>query len=279
MISISVFPQITTIKRYWSGKAPNWAIEEIEKEINLERRDDIVRKNDQRLGRLAQIVADNMEEIKEYHRRIIEEEEADEESLEEKRRITRENLLHKLKDEAALLPELSEEESEGSVIRVADRERAEAEERVLEDLVKRKKEERKIEMKRIVVGEIQKDLEIKMNMEVKANVEDIDMDDEFNEAEEYEAWKLREFMRIKRGRDDSKAILKEKEEIKRVRIMTEEERRNPKPLAQSKEKVQKYYHKGAFFQDKADDRSVTARMSDTIRLVSVKKPAHMVEIL
>jgi microfibrillar-associated protein 1 len=93
----------------------------------------------------------------------------------------------------------------------------------------------------------------------------VDTDDEINEAEEYEAWKVREISRIKRDREDREALLKEKEEIERVRNMTEEERRewerkNPKPSKSSKQKwrfMQKYYHKGAFFQSNPDDRAAT----------------------
>ncbi|MCI97757.1 microfibrillar-associated protein 1-like, partial [Trifolium medium] len=46
--------------------------------------------------------------------------------------------------------------------------------------------------------------------------------DEINEAEEYEAWRVREMSRINRSRDDQDAVLKEKEEVKRMRNMTEE---------------------------------------------------------
>jgi microfibrillar-associated protein 1 len=45
-----------------------------------------------------------------------------------------------------------------------------------------------------------------------------------------------------------------------VRNMTEEERKNPKPSQSSKQKwrfMQKYYHKGAFFQSNSDDRAAT----------------------
>ena len=58
---------------------------------------------------------------------------------------------------------------------------------------------------------------------------------------------------------------KEKGEIEKVRNMTEEERRewerrNPKPAPPPKQKwrfMQKYYHKGAFFQNESDDRAAT----------------------
>ncbi|WVZ22685.1 hypothetical protein V8G54_001229 [Vigna mungo] len=148
---------------------------------------------------------------------------------------------------------------------IAERERLEAEEQALEDARKKRLEERRIETKQIVVEEIRKDEEIQKNLEIEANIADVDTDDEVNEAEEYEAWKIREIGRIKRDREDREAMLKEKEEIERVRNMTEEERRewerkNPKPAPPPKQKwrfMQKYYHKGAFFQSESDDRAST----------------------
>jgi microfibrillar-associated protein 1 len=67
--------------------------------------------------------------------------------------------------------------------------------------------------------------------------------------------------------------LKEKEEIEKVRNMTEEERRewerkNLRPLRQTKQKwkfMQKYYHKGAFFQEGADDVIQSAGKDDIYR--------------
>ncbi|XP_048139563.1 microfibrillar-associated protein 1-like [Rhodamnia argentea] len=99
-----------------------------------------------------------------------------------------------------------------------------------------------------------------------ANIADVETDDELNEAEEYETWKAREIARIKRDREDRDAMLKAKEEIEKLRNMTEEERRewerkNPRPASTPKQKwrfMQKYYHKGAFFQSEADDRAGTA---------------------
>lgn len=85
-----------------------------------------------------------------------------------------------------------------------------------------------------------------------------DNDDPNNFEEEYLAWKLRELLRIKEERDEREAHDREKEEIEKIRNMTEEERRKidqekmEEWLAQPKSEykfLQKYYHKGAFYQE------------------------------
>lgn len=317
----------TKVKRYWPGKAPEWADDNdedgdirmaraaaLEKAFPSLEGADVVRKDDPRLRRLAESRIDNRDEVREDHRRIrqaeivstVEEEsrrqegldleEEDEDALEERRRRIREKLLQRQQEEAALLPEEEEEEVEEeeeeeseyetdseeemtgiAMVKpvfvpkserdtIAERERLEAEERALEEAVKRRMEERKKETKEIVVEKIKEDQEIQKNMELEANIADVDTDDDVNEAEEYEAWKSREIARIKRDREDRDAMLKEKEEIEKVRNMTEEERRewerkNPKPAAPPKQKwrfMQKYYHKGAFFQTNPDDHAGTA---------------------
>ncbi|KAL3565131.1 hypothetical protein D5086_033177 [Populus alba] len=319
----------TKVKRYWPGKAPEWADDaEEDGDIRMARvaslekafpsRDDldvVSRKDDPRLRRLAETRIDNRDEMRADHRRIrqaeiisTEEEETrkqewadmeedDEDALEERRRRIKEKLRQREREEAALLPveeeeeedEVEEEEEESeyetdseeemtgmAMVKpvfvpkserdtIAERERLEAEERALEDKVRKKLEERKVETKQILVEEIKKEEMIQKNLEMEANIADVDTDDEMNEAEEYEAWKVREIARIKRDREDREAMVKEREEIERVRNMTEEERRewerkNPKPAAPSKQKwrfMQKYYHKGAFFQDEPDDRAAT----------------------
>ncbi|KAM7505149.1 hypothetical protein LguiB_004053 [Lonicera macranthoides] len=149
---------------------------------------------------------------------------------------------------------------------VAEREWVEEEERAVKESVRKRLEYRKAETKKIVVEEIRKDEEIQKNKEMEANIANVDANDELNEAEDYEAWKVREIARIKRDREDREATLKKKEEIEGVRNKTEEERRewerkNPKPDGAPKKKrrfMQKYYHKGAFFQSDPDDRSATA---------------------
>ncbi|KAL4354783.1 hypothetical protein GQ457_06G013200 [Hibiscus cannabinus] len=318
----------TKVKRYWPGKAPEWADDADEDEdISMARsaalekafpsHEDpgIVLKDDPRLRRLAESRVDNRDEIRADHRRIrqaeivsteeeenrrnegVDAEEEDEDALEERRRRIREKLLQRKQEETPLLEEEEEEEEEveeeeeeseyetdseeehmGIAMAkavfvpkseretIVERKRLEAEERAIEEAEKRKLEHRKIETRQLVVEKIREDAEIQKNMELEANIEDVDTDDEINEAEEYEAWKAREIARIKRDREEREAMIKEREEIEKVRNMTEEERRewerrNPKPAPPPKQKwkfMQKYFHKGAFFQTDADDPAATA---------------------
>ena len=62
--------------------------------------------------------------------------------------------------------------------------------------------------------------EINMQMAANLNIEDDDGDDE----EEFQLWKVRELTRVKRDRDERDAVEKERAEIERLRDMTEEER-------------------------------------------------------
>lgn len=302
----------TKVKRYWPGKAPEWAddVEEdedirasklaaLEKAFPTHDDADVLQKDDRRLRRLAESRIESKEEVRADHRRIrqaeiistieeednkqegLELEEEDDDAIEERRRRIREKLLQRDQEEAALLPveeedEAEEEEEESeyetdseeeqlgiAMVKpvfipksqretIAERERLEEEERRLEELVKKRLEERRVETRQIVVEGIRKDQEIQKNLEAEADIADVDTDDDMNEAEEYEAWKTREIARIKREREDREARLKEKEEIERVRNMTEEERRewerkDPKQLPVAKQKwrfMQKYNHKG-----------------------------------
>ncbi|KAK9682124.1 hypothetical protein RND81_10G052400 [Saponaria officinalis] len=336
----------TKVKRYWPGKAPEWA-DEAEEDADLRTTssassfrnraaieqafpsDDICSVDDPRLRRLADIRGGDRDEARADHRRIrqaeivsTEEEDiraaedaAEEEDLdavEERRRRIREKAMEsRRREEERELPTVEEEEEEAEELdeeeeeseyetdseeeeanrramakpvfvpkqereTIAERERMEAAERALEEAVKRRMAERKVETKQIVVEKIREEHEIIKSMnENEADTGDVDTDDEVNEAEEYEGWKAREIARIKRDREDREAMLKEKEEIERVRNMTEEERRewerkNPKQggVAAPKQKwrfMQKYYHKGAFFQDQPDDKAATMGSDDIYR--------------
>ncbi|XP_024377152.1 uncharacterized protein [Physcomitrium patens] len=317
----------TKVKRYWPGKAPEWA-EDVEEEADvrpsrvsaanreaqLEKafllRDelDFPRQDDPRLRRLAESRRDKDEAVA-RHRQIRQaeivstreeekvaqelaeaEEDEDDEAIEERRQRIKAKLLQRQREEeAALEAELEEEDEEdeeseyetdseeefGGIAMIkpvfvpkserdtiAEREKLEAEEEAMKDSLKKKLEERKIETKQLVVEAIKNEEEIEKNREAEGDGGEVDTDDETNEAEEYEAWKAREISRIKRDRDARDKLLKEREEVEKLRNMTEEERRewerkNPKPLPLNKKKwkfMQKYYHKGAFYQTEADDR-------------------------
>uniref|UniRef100_A0ACD5ZM32 Uncharacterized protein n=1 Tax=Avena sativa TaxID=4498 RepID=A0ACD5ZM32_AVESA len=285
----------TKVKRYWPGRAPEWAGED-EDDIDIQtarvsldktfpklEEGDRPPKDDRRLRRLAETRAENKEELRADHRRIRQaeiistaEEERDRQEQEELLPQEDEPLEDDVEDaEESEYETDSEDDQMGMAMvkpvfipksqrdTIAERERLEEEERQLEELVKKRLEARKIETKQIVVEEIKKDEHIQKTLNEEANIEDVDTDDELNEAEEYESWKNREIARIKRDREERDARLKEKEEIEKVRNMTEEERRewdkkNPKPSREAKQKwnfMQKYYHKGAFFQEGVDDVS------------------------
>eukprot|EP00928_Gymnodinium_smaydae_P055514 TRINITY_DN39031_c0_g1_i1.p1 TRINITY_DN39031_c0_g1~~TRINITY_DN39031_c0_g1_i1.p1 ORF type:complete len:505 (+),score=200.34 TRINITY_DN39031_c0_g1_i1:186-1700(+) len=139
------------------------------------------------------------------------------------------------------------------------KEEEEAEERKHERI-----RERKVETKSMVVEEIRRDDEAEqqgLNDNEASDMELIDDDDEKNEAEEYEKWKIRELRRIKREKTERLEKQQELEWIERRRRMTDEEREadDRKLDSNSKDRdevkqfnfLQKYYHRGGFFQDKA----------------------------
>ncbi|KAF7825607.1 microfibrillar-associated protein 1-like [Senna tora] len=251
----------TKVKRYWPGKLPEWAHHDTQQADIIgilfpTPQDSEIVKDDRRLRRLAQSRIDNREDVRAHHRRIRQaeivstiEEEEDENALEERRRRIREKLLQRKEKEALAQEEEEEEELAGIIALVklkpvfvpitqrdtiAERERLEAQERALEEATIRRMEERKTETKQIVVEEIRKDQEIHNNLELEANVADIETDDEVNE---YEAWRVREIGRIKRKRDERETIFKyNKQEIPKHKWRF----------------MQKYYHKGAFFQSNPD---------------------------
>ena len=87
--------------------------------------------------------------------------------------------------------------------------------------------------------------------------------DDPNDINEYNDWKERELKRIKRDIQKYESYLKEQEEIKKRRLMSESEIKedNIRLGADSTKNrfrskiafLQKYYHKGVFFQDEAED--------------------------
>eukprot|EP00914_Ancora_sagittata_P009048 GHVO01017449.1.p2 GENE.GHVO01017449.1~~GHVO01017449.1.p2 ORF type:complete len:410 (+),score=119.40 GHVO01017449.1:31-1230(+) len=97
-----------------------------------------------------------------------------------------------------------------------------------------------------------------------SNLDDEEMpddNDDLHAEEEFEKWKIRELTRLKRDKEEEAEREIFLKEVERRRNMTDEERvkddeRLDKLLPQKEDKqkyrfLQKYHHKGAFFQDKA----------------------------
>jgi microfibrillar-associated protein 1 len=93
-------------------------------------------------------------------------------------------------------------------------------------------------------------------------VPDIDDTDGLDPEGEFEAWRLRELGRIKRDKEAELRREEEREEIERRRALPEAQRmkedlehaqtlRDQKPKGQQKF-LQKYWHKGAFHQVRAE---------------------------
>ena len=108
----------------------------------------------------------------------------------------------------------------------------------------------------MVIQDLQRALEQAANEESEDS--DTDSEDEDEEAE-YEAWRQRELSRIQREKDRVEQEEKEQRDIERRRRMTDQEikqedeklrKLNGEDEPKKKYKfLQKYYHRGAFFQD------------------------------
>ncbi|KAF4626204.1 hypothetical protein G7Y89_g11957 [Cudoniella acicularis] len=142
---------------------------------------------------------------------------------------------------------------------------AAAKEKSEEELAAAEEARRKALADEIVEEQIRKDLAAKeagkKNWDDDEDEgDDVDDTDDIDPEAEYAAWKLRELKRIKREREAIEQREKELEEVERRKNLTEEERKaedDAHLAAQKEEKeskgkmtyMQKYYHKGAFFQD------------------------------
>ncbi|KAG0135897.1 putative microfibrillar-associated protein family protein [Tuber indicum] len=94
--------------------------------------------------------------------------------------------------------------------------------------------------------------------------EGLDDTDDLDPTAERAAWKLRELVRVKREREELEKIEKEREEIERRRAMDPELRKKEDMEYVKKQReekmenrgkmgfMQKYYHKGAFYQDDSE---------------------------
>mmetsp|Transcript_64472 Transcript_64472/g.186874 ORF Transcript_64472/g.186874 Transcript_64472/m.186874 type:complete len:492 (-) Transcript_64472:89-1564(-) len=147
---------------------------------------------------------------------------------------------------------------------VKEREAQQKEEEAAQERDKQRQRERKAETKGLLVDTIRAEDEAAaagIDENDRSDIELINDDDEQNEAEEYDLWKIRELKRIKRDKAERLERQQELELIEKRRMMTDAEREvDDKKLdakANKRDEVkgfnflQKYYHRGGFFQDKA----------------------------
>ncbi|KYK61531.1 hypothetical protein DCS_02673 [Drechmeria coniospora] len=127
----------------------------------------------------------------------------------------------------------------------------------------------------LVEEQIRKDLAAraagKKHWDDEENAEsDVDTTDELDPAAEEAAWRVRELKRLKRARTAVEEREKELEEVERRRNLTAEERaaEDEEHLAKQRDEkdakgkmsfMQKYYHKGAFFQAETEAAGLLQR--------------------
>ena len=145
-----------------------------------------------------------------------------------------------------------------NVIREDDRKMQEDEEWVNKEKekVKRSMEERN----KMLVIEAKKEREDLVEDNMSESDRDLPNDSDEEEAVAYERWKVRELKRIKREREESEKLFKEKETVEKRRMMTDEERAaDDKRVGKYKEEqksnyrfMQKYYDVGIYNIDEND---------------------------
>lgn len=186
-----------------------------------------------------------------------EEEESDEEGSEEESDDEEEESEEEAPRRVLMRPTfIKKDKRNGGVAKVA--------EKTEEDLVAQEEERRRKAADEIVEEQIRKDIAAKeagkKNWDDEEEEDEVDDTDDVDPEAEYAAWKLRELKRIKRDREAIEEREKELAEIERRKNLTEEERKaeDDEFIAKQKEEkegkgkmayMQKYYHKGAFFQD------------------------------
>ncbi|KAI9850265.1 MAG: hypothetical protein M1838_005948 [Thelocarpon superellum] len=139
-----------------------------------------------------------------------------------------------------------------------------------------REEERKKAADEIVEEQLRKDAELRAagkkdwDDDEAGEIDQVDDADGLEPEAERAAWRLRELRRVKREREAIEEAEQEREEVERRRNLSQEERdaEDAEYLAQQrgdKESrgqmgyMQKYFHKGAFFQDDAKDKGLDRR--------------------
>jgi len=138
---------------------------------------------------------------------------------------------------------------------------AEAEERLMKD---DKKLRKKMETARIKAELVEYVRTNEVGNDDSGNEEMPDDDDDVDQDEQFKLWKKRELLRMKRVQDELDAHELEKEEIAKRRLMSDDDIKRldgaqPIKLRTQMKFLQKYFHKGAFFNDE-DNEEVNRKL-------------------
>ena len=161
---------------------------------------------------------------------------------------------------------------------VGEREAREAEEQAELEREKERLEQHRTETKEIVAQRMAEEAAQEATQAAgPKGVDDIVTDEEeVDEEAEYQAWRLRELARLAREKEEREAHIREEQERARWKSLTEEERvaelaaRGDDVDGKKKREktikkwsfLQKYYHRGAFFQTEADYKGESAPLAD-----------------
>eukprot|EP00298_Acanthocystis_sp_HF-20_P025093 c36817_g1_i1.p1 GENE.c36817_g1_i1~~c36817_g1_i1.p1 ORF type:complete len:407 (+),score=172.27 c36817_g1_i1:17-1237(+) len=150
---------------------------------------------------------------------------------------------------------------------IAEREKLKQEEEEAKLLEKKRLIERKKESHHLLLETVKEEEELeRVGAKGEIDLSDVelpDTDDDADAEKEYAAWKVREIKRIKREQDEKEMMKRDREEVERRRNLTEAQRREedakePKPEKKNGKMryLQKYYHKGVFYNDDEDIKQV-----------------------
>eukprot|EP01086_Lenisia_limosa_P015320 TRINITY_DN4834_c0_g1_i1.p1 TRINITY_DN4834_c0_g1~~TRINITY_DN4834_c0_g1_i1.p1 ORF type:complete len:457 (+),score=118.82 TRINITY_DN4834_c0_g1_i1:80-1450(+) len=148
---------------------------------------------------------------------------------------------------------------------IREQEEKEARELEKKELQKKKDKERVLETKKMLLDDLKNEEEQKKLDEKMAEGIDVGSDSDGHDDEGYDKWRIRELLRIKRDKEAREERNEAEMRAKKWENMTEFERKQEeiriealKKQAQEERKgkmkfMQKYYHKGAFYNDELGD--------------------------
>jgi len=137
---------------------------------------------------------------------------------------------------------------------IQEKEQAQKEEERIKEEKEKQIQEKKERTKHLLKEAMERErTALKVEEEIAVSDDD---DDEETQQNEYELWKLRELVRIRRERDEREKWRLERLDVERRRSMTDDEvaaekRKNKEGYKEKKfmKYLQKYYHKGAFYHE------------------------------